>query len=93
MTTEELTVAGIPPIEQEVQEPEIAQPVEDNTSPAASGSENCEDEEIRSEGEYIGDVDADLRDLVSAKQSKALPPSFVFMESKLLYFVTSSLVG
>jgi hypothetical protein len=64
MTTEELAAAGIPPAEQEIQEPEIAQLPEDNTSPAASGSGNREDGEIRSEGEDIGDVDADLKDLV-----------------------------
>jgi hypothetical protein len=53
------------------------------TSPAASGSENREDEEIRSEGEDIEDVDADLKDLVIAKRSKALPAAFVFGESKV----------
>jgi hypothetical protein len=49
MTAEELAAAGIPPAEEEIQEPEIAQPPEDNTSPTASGSENREDGEIRSE--------------------------------------------
>jgi hypothetical protein len=83
MMTEELATAIIPPLEQEVQEPEIAPPVEDNTSSTISGSENREDREIRSEGEDIEDVDADLRDLVSAKRSKALPLSFVFGESKV----------
>jgi hypothetical protein len=83
MTTEELAAAGIPPVEQEVQEPEIAQTVEDNTSPIVIGSENHEDGEIRSKGEDIGDVDADLRDLVSARRSKALHPSIVFRESKV----------
>jgi hypothetical protein len=57
MTTEELADVGIPPVEQEIQEPEIAQSPEDNTSPAASGSGNREDREITSEGEDIGDVD------------------------------------
>jgi hypothetical protein len=88
MMTEELAAVGIPPVEQETREPEITQPAEDNTSPGVSGSENCEDGEIRLEGEDIGDVDADLRDLVSAKRSKALPPSFVFGESK----VTANLI-
>jgi hypothetical protein len=83
MTTEELAAAGIPPVEQEVQEPEIAQFLEDDTSPAASGSGNREDEEIRSEGEDIEDVDADLKDLVTAKRSKALSTAFVFGESKV----------
>jgi hypothetical protein len=81
MTTEELAAAGIPSAEQEIQEPEIAQLHEDNTSPAASGSGNREDGEIISEGEDIGDVDADLKDLVTAKRSNALPASFVFGES------------
>jgi hypothetical protein len=48
MTTKELAATGIPPVEQEDHEPEIAQPVEDNTSPGVSGSENREDGEIRS---------------------------------------------
>jgi hypothetical protein len=82
MTTEELVVAGIPPAEQEIKEPEIAQLPEDNTSPTASRSGNREHGENRSEGEDIGDVDADLKDLVSAKRSKPLPASFVFGESK-----------
>jgi hypothetical protein len=86
--TEELAAAGIPPVEQEAHEPEVAQPVEDNTSPGVSGSENREDGEIRSEGEDIENVDADLRDLVSSKRSKDLPPSFVFGESR----VTSNLI-
>jgi hypothetical protein len=76
MTIEELAATDIPPAEQEIQEPKIAQPPGHNTSPAASGSENREDGEIRSEGEDIRDVDADLKDLVAAKRSKALPPSF-----------------
>jgi hypothetical protein len=88
MTTEELAAAGIPPAEEEVQEPEIAQPREDNTSPAISGSENRKDGEIRSEGEDIRDVDVDMKDLVAAKRSKPLPPSFVFRESK----VTTNLI-
>jgi hypothetical protein len=88
MTTEELAAAGIPPAEEEIRQPEIAQPLEDNTSPAVSGSENREDGEIRSEGEDIGDVDADLKDLVAAKGSKPLSPSFVFGKSK----VTANLI-
>jgi hypothetical protein len=76
MTTEELAAASIPPAKEEVQEPKIAQPREDNKSHAVSGSENREDGEIRSEGEDIGDVDADLKDLVAAKRSKPLPSPF-----------------
>jgi hypothetical protein len=83
MTTEELAAAGIPSAEEEIQEPEIAQPPEDNTSPAVSGSENREDGETRSEGEDIRDVNADLKHLIEAKRSKPLPPSFVFGESKV----------
>jgi hypothetical protein len=88
MTTEELAAAGIPPAEEEIQEPKIAQPPKDNISPDVSGSENREDGEIGSEGEDIGDVDADLKDLVATKRSKPLPPSFVFGESK----VTTNLI-
>jgi hypothetical protein len=64
MTTEELAAAGLP-AEPEVQEPGIVQLPEDDTSHAASGSGNREDSEIRSEGEDIEDVDADLKDLVT----------------------------
>jgi hypothetical protein len=81
MTSNELAAAGLPPIEEEVQETEIAQPSEEN--PAADGSENREEGEIGSEGENIEDVDADLKDLVAAKRSKPLHPSFVFGESKV----------
>jgi hypothetical protein len=88
MTAEELAAAGIPPVEQKNQETEIAQPSEDNTCPAAGGSENYEDGEIISEGEDIRDVDADPKDLIAAKRAKALPPSFIFGESK----VTANLI-
>jgi hypothetical protein len=47
-----------------------------------------EDGEIRSEGAGIGDVDADVKDLIAAKQSGSLPPSFVFGQSK----VTANLI-
>jgi hypothetical protein len=80
MTTEEFAGAGLP-ADPEVQEPEIAQLAEGDTSPAASESGNREDGEIRSEGEDIEDVDADLKDLVIEEQSKALPAAFVFGES------------
>jgi hypothetical protein len=87
MTTEELVAAGLP-TEPEVREPRTAQPAEGETSPAASGSGNREDGEIRLEGEDIEDIDADLKDLVAAKRSKALPAAFVFGESK----VTANLI-
>jgi hypothetical protein len=83
MTSEELAAVGLPPAEEEVQETEITQLPEDNLAAGTSGSENREDGEIRSEGEDIGDVDADLKDLVATKCSKSLPLSFVFGESKV----------
>jgi hypothetical protein len=82
MTTEELAAAGLP-AEPEVQDHEIAQPPEEHASPAASGSGIHEDGEIRSEGEEIGNVDADVKDLIAAKQSGPLPRSIVFRESKI----------
>jgi hypothetical protein len=87
MTTEELAVAGLP-AEPEIQDREIAHPPEDHTSPSASGSGIREDGEIRSEEEEIGDVDADVNDLIAAKQSGPLPPSLVFGESN----VTANLI-
>jgi hypothetical protein len=87
MTTEELAAAGLP-TEPEVQDHEIALPPEEHASPAASGSGIHEDGEIRSEGEEIGDVDTDVKDLIAAKQSGPLPLSFVFEESK----VTANLI-
>jgi hypothetical protein len=68
MKTEELAAAGLL-IEPEIQDHETAQPPEDHTSPAASGSGIREDGEIRSEEEEIRDVDADVKDLIVAKQS------------------------
>jgi hypothetical protein len=66
-----------------VQSPEIAQPSETHPSPAASESKSHEDGEVRSYDEDVGDVDADLRDLVTMKRSKGLPAAFVFGESKV----------
>jgi hypothetical protein len=83
MMTEKLAVAALPPVEPEIQDHEIAQPSGGHTSPAASGSGIREDGEIRSEEEEIRDVDADVKDLIAAKQSGPLPPSFVFGESKV----------
>jgi hypothetical protein len=88
MTSEELAAGGIPPAGEEVRESENAQLPEDNPVLAAGGSENREEGEIRSEGEDLGDVDADPRELIAAKRSKSFPPSFVFGESK----VTTNLV-
>jgi hypothetical protein len=82
MTTEELAAAGLP-VEPEIQNPETAQLPEGHSSPAASRSRTHENGEIRSEEEEVGDVDADVKDLIAAKQSGPLPPSFVFGESKI----------
>jgi hypothetical protein len=82
MTTEELATAALP-ADPEVQIPETALLPEGHSSPAASGSGTHEDGEIRSEEEEVRDVDADVKDLILAKQSGHLPPSFVFGESKV----------
>jgi hypothetical protein len=82
MTTEELAAAGLP-AEPEVQNPEIAQLPEGHSSPAASGSRTHEDWEIGLEDEEVGNVDADVKELIAAKQLGPLPPSFVFGESKV----------
>jgi hypothetical protein len=87
MTTEELAAAGLP-AEPEVQDHESAQPPEEHASPAASGSGIHEDGKIRSEEDEVGNVDADVKDLIAAKQSGPLPPSFVFGKSK----VTANLI-
>jgi hypothetical protein len=81
MTAEELAAVEIPPVQEDMQGTEIGQLSEEN--PAADGSEIRVEGEFGSEGENIEDVDADLKDLVSAKRSKALPASFVFGESKV----------
>jgi hypothetical protein len=82
MTTEELAAAGLP-AEPEVQNPENTQLPEGHSSPAASESKSHEDGEVRSEDEDVGDVDTDVKDLITAKQSGPLPPSLVFGESKV----------
>jgi hypothetical protein len=89
MTSEELAATGIPPAGEDIQGIENTQLQEGNPVPAAAPeSENREEGEIRFEGEDIGDVDADLRELIEAKRSKSLPLSFVFGESK----VTTNLI-
>jgi hypothetical protein len=82
MTTKELAAVGLP-ADPEVQNPETAQLPEGHSSPAASGSRSHEDGEVRSDDEDVGDVDADVKDLITAKQSGPLPPSLVFGESKV----------
>jgi hypothetical protein len=66
MTTEELATAGLP-AEPVVQNPETAQLLEGHSSPAASGSRTHKDGEVRSEDEDVGDVDADVKDLITAR--------------------------
>jgi hypothetical protein len=83
MTTEELAAAGLP-AEPKVQDPETAQLLEGHSSPAASGSRSHEDGEVRSDDEDVGDIDADVKDLITAKQSGPLPPSLVLGESKVI---------
>jgi hypothetical protein len=82
MTTEELAAAGLP-AEPEIQNPETTQLLEGQLSPATSGSRSREDGEVRSDDEVIGDVDADIKDLITAKQSGPLLPPLVFEESKV----------
>jgi hypothetical protein len=82
MTTEELAAGGLP-AEPAVQNPEIVQPPEEHPSPTASESRSHEDGEVRSDDEDVGDVDADVRDLIRARPTGPLPPSFVFGESKV----------
>jgi hypothetical protein len=82
MPTEELAAAGLP-AEPEIQNPETTQLPEGHSSPAASESRSREDGEVRSDDEDVGDVDADIKDLITAKQSGPLPPSLVFGESKV----------
>jgi hypothetical protein len=56
ITSEELAAADITPAEEEIQGTEIAQLPEDNPAPAARGSENREEGEVRSERKDIRDV-------------------------------------
>jgi hypothetical protein len=65
-----------------------ARPAEDEISPTVGGSGNHEDGDIRSDEEDFEDIDADLKDLVLAKRSKALPVALDFGESK----VTANLI-
>jgi hypothetical protein len=82
MTTEELAAAGLPakPV---VQDPKNAPPPEEGSSPAASDSRSHEDGEVRTDDEDVGDVDANVRDLVKTRPAGPLPPSLVFEESKV----------
>jgi hypothetical protein len=82
MTIEELVAAGLP-AEPVVQNPETTQPPKGHSSPAASRSRSHEDGEVRTDDEDIGDVDADVKDLIKARPSGPLLLSFVFGESKV----------
>jgi hypothetical protein len=82
MTSKELAAAGLP-AEPKIQNSEIAQLPEGHSSLATSGSRSPEDGEVRSDDEDVGDVDANVKDLITAKQSGPLPPSLVFGESKV----------
>jgi hypothetical protein len=82
MTTEELVAAGLP-AEPVVQNPKTTQPPEGHSSPATSGSRSQEDGEARTDDEDVGDVDAEVKDLIKARPSGPLPPSFIFGESKV----------
>jgi hypothetical protein len=89
MTSEELAVVGLSPNRDEVHGSEdihVRESDLDNVS--ARDSKNREEGEVRSEGEDLENVEADLKDLVTAKRSKSMPASFVFGESK----VTTNLI-
>jgi hypothetical protein len=89
MTSEELAAAGLSPNRDEVHGSEDIHVRESDLGNAsAHDSETREEGEVRSEGEDLGDVEADPRDLVTAKRSKSMPASFVFGESK----VTTNLI-
>jgi hypothetical protein len=89
MTSEELAAAGLSPNRDEVHEFEDIHVREsDLCNASAHDSKTREEGEVRSEGEDLEDVEADPRDLVTAKQSKSMPASFVFGESK----VTTNLI-
>jgi hypothetical protein len=84
MTSEELAVAGLSPNRDEAHESEdihVRESDLDNAS--ARDLETREEGEVGSKGEDLENVEADLRDLVTTKQSKSLPASFVFGESKV----------
>jgi hypothetical protein len=82
VTTEELAAVGLlaEPI---AQNPKNVQPPEEEGSPATSESKSHEDGEVRTDDEDVGDVDADVRDLVRTRPTRYLPPSLVFGESKV----------
>jgi hypothetical protein len=82
MTNEELAAAGLP-AKPAAQDPEIVQPPEEHSSPTASESRSHEDGVVRTNDEDVGDVDADVRDLIRTRPTGHLPLSLVFRESKV----------
>jgi hypothetical protein len=84
MTSEELAIASLSPnrdVSHESEDIHVCENDLDNAS--ARDSESREEGEVGLEGEDLGNVEADLRDLVSMKRSKSLPASFNFGESKV----------
>jgi hypothetical protein len=82
MTTEELAAAGLS-AEPSLQNPDVAQPTERHSSPAASEPRSHEDGDVRTDDEDVGDVDAGVKDLVRTRPTGPLPSSLVFGESKV----------
>jgi hypothetical protein len=71
MTSEELAAAGLSPnrdVSHESEDIHVHESDVDNAS--ARDSESREEGEVGSEGEDLGNVEADLRDLVSMRRSK-----------------------
>jgi hypothetical protein len=73
MTNEEFAVAGLP-AEPAAQNPETVQPPEEHPSPADSESRSHEEGEVRTDDEDVGDVDADVKDLIRTRPAGPLPP-------------------
>jgi hypothetical protein len=89
MTSEELAAASLSPNREEIRGFEDIHVRESDLGNVSShDSESREEGEVRSEGEDLRDDDADPKDLIAAKQSKSMPASFVFGESK----VTTNLI-
>jgi hypothetical protein len=84
MTSEELATAGLSLNKEEVHGSENIHVQEsDLGTVTVHDSEIRKEGEVRSEGEELGDVDVDPKDLVAVRRSKSIPASFVFGESKV----------
>jgi hypothetical protein len=84
MTFEELAATGLSPNRDEVHGFEDIHVRESDFGNASThDSETREEGEVTSEGDDLGDVDADPRDLVATRRSKSMSASFVFGESKV----------